>query len=127
MKQCNKPVQVLIVLAHALVGWMYCGTLIGVGRQFMSMYATLIVHAIGAPFGFFLISLFYFKKFSFTNPLQTAIIFVGFAVVMDVFVVAMFIEKSFEITIRKPSYFASYKVVPLSTKKVLDRLDDMNP
>ena len=96
MKQCNKPVQVLIVLAHALVGWMYCGALIGVGRQFMSMYATLIVHAIGAPFGFFLISLFYFKKFSFTNPLQTAIIFVGFAVVMDVFVVAMFIEKSFE-------------------------------
>jgi hypothetical protein len=96
MKQCNKPVQVLIVLAHALVGWMYCGALIGVGRQFMSMYVTLIVHAIGAPFGFILISLLYFKKFAFTSPLQTALLFVGFAVVMDVFVVAVFIEKSFE-------------------------------
>jgi len=83
-------------MAHALVGWMYCGALIVVGRQFMAMQATLAMHAIGAPVGYIFISLLYFKKFAFTSPLQTALVFLGIAVGMDVFVVAMFIEKSFD-------------------------------
>ena len=36
-----------------------------------------------------------FKKFAFTSPLQTAFIFLAVLIVMDVFVVAMLIEKSF--------------------------------
>jgi hypothetical protein len=42
----------VVILAHALVGWAYCGGIIGVGRQFLSIHTTLIVHAIGAPVGF---------------------------------------------------------------------------
>lgn len=37
----------------------------------------------------------YFKKFNYTNPLQTAIIFVSFVIFMDIFVIALLIEKSF--------------------------------
>ena len=43
--------QILVVLAFGFVVWAFCGALIGVGRQFMSMGTTLIVHAIGAPVG----------------------------------------------------------------------------
>jgi hypothetical protein len=91
----STPVKSAIIFGHALVGWMYCGALIGIGRQFMSLQATLIMHAAGAPLGFGLISLLYFKKFAFTSPLQTALLFTGIVVGMDLFVVALIIEKSF--------------------------------
>jgi len=84
-----------IILGHALIGWIYCGTLIGIGRQFMSMQTTLVMHAIGAPLGFIIISLHYFKRFAFTSPLQAAFLFLAVVIAMDVFVVAMLIEKSF--------------------------------
>ena len=89
------PARGAIVLGHALVGWMYCGALMGIGRQFMSMQATLVMHAMGAPLGFIFISLLYFKKFAFTRPLQTALLFLGVVIGMDVLAVAMLIEKSF--------------------------------
>ncbi len=74
---------------------MYCGALIGIGRQIMSLQAALIVHAAGAPLGFALITWLYFKKFAFTGPLQTVLLFTGVVIGMDVFVIALFIEKSF--------------------------------
>ena len=91
----STPAKGAIILGHALVGWIYCGAIIGIGRQFMSMQATLVMHAIGAPLGFILLSLFYFKRFAFTSPLQTALLFLVVVIGMDVFVVAMLIEKSF--------------------------------
>jgi hypothetical protein len=91
----STPVKWSIIIGHALLGWMYCGALIGIGRQFMPMQETLIIHAIGAPVGFTIISLVYFKKFAFTSPLKTALIFLGIIIIMDFFVVAMSIEKSF--------------------------------
>ena len=84
-----------IILIHAFVGWGLCGATIGIGRNVTSMEMTLILHAIGAPVFFAIIALIYFKKYNFTTPLQTATICVAF-VLMDVFPVAMFIEKSYE-------------------------------
>ncbi len=84
-----------IIAGHALAGWMYCGALIGIGRQIMSLETTLIAHAVGAPLGFALVSWIYFKKFAFTGPLPTALLFTGIVLGMDVFVVALIIEKSF--------------------------------
>jgi uncharacterized membrane protein len=84
-----------VILAHALAGWAYCGLLIGIGRQYFSMTTTLVIHAVGAPIGFVLISLFYFNKFSFTSPLKTALIFLAVVVCMDLFIVAPVFEKSY--------------------------------
>ena len=89
------PGQIAIAAGHALVGWAYCAALIGIGSQFMTMQATLIVHAIGAPLGFALVSWLYFAKFGFTRPLHTAGLFLAVVVGLDIFVVALFIEKSF--------------------------------
>ncbi len=85
-----------IIAAHALVGWALCFATIGVGRSVTSMQNTLIVHAILAPLFFVAISMFYFRKYHFTAPLQTAAIFLGIVMAMDFFVVALLILRSFE-------------------------------
>ena len=84
-----------VIFAHAVVGWACCGALIGVGRQFLSIRTTLIVHAAGAPLGFALISLFYYRRYAFTSPLQTAAVFLGVVVALDLFLVAPVFEKSY--------------------------------
>lgn len=85
----------LIILVHAFIGWALCGATMGIGMATMSMQTTLIVHAIGAPIFFTIISYSYFTKFNYTPPLQTALIFVSFVILVDFFLVAMVIEKSF--------------------------------
>lgn len=84
-----------IILAHAVVGWAYCGLLIAVGRQLFSLETTLVVHAIGAPIGFALLTWFYQRRFGFTGPLPTAAIFLGTVVFLDLALVAPVFEKSF--------------------------------
>jgi hypothetical protein len=88
--------KIVILLAHAFVGWVLCFATIGIGRALTSMEITLIIHAILAPIFFAVVSLVFFRKFNFTTPLQTAIIFTSFVIAMDVFLVAMLINKSFE-------------------------------
>jgi hypothetical protein len=85
----------IIILIHAFVGWGLCGATIGIGKNLTSMEIALVLHAIGAPIFFAIIALIYFKNFNYTTPLQTAVIFIGFVIFMDVFLVALFIEKSF--------------------------------
>jgi hypothetical protein len=84
--------KIVIILVLAFVGWFLCGAIMWIGMAVTSMTNTLILHAIGALIIFALISL----KFNYTTPVQTAIIFVAFVVLMDFFVVALLIEKSFE-------------------------------
>lgn len=87
--------KVVILLVHGLVGWALCGAIIWIGMLFISMENTLILHAIGAPIIFGVISAIYFKAFNYTTPLRTAIVFVSVVVFMDVFLVALIIERSF--------------------------------
>jgi hypothetical protein len=88
--------KVLIILAHAFIGWALCTASMVIGMATMSLDSALIVHAIGAPIFFTIISLVYFNKFNFTTPLQTALIFVSFVIVVDFFVVALMINRSLE-------------------------------
>ncbi len=85
-----------VILVHAFVGWALCGAIMFVGMGITSLQTTLIAHAIGAPIIFAAASWIYFRKFSYTTPLQTAIIFVAFVVAMDFFVVALLINRSFD-------------------------------
>jgi len=88
--------KILIILAHAFVGWAFCTATMVIGMATMSLESALIVHAIGAPIFFTVISLIYFNKFNYTTPLQTALIFVSFVIVVDFFVVALMINRSLE-------------------------------
>ena len=84
------------VLVHAFIGWALCAATMGIGMATMSLQNALMVHAIAAPIFFTILSLIYFKKFHYTTPLQTAMIFVAFVIVVDFFVVAILINKSLD-------------------------------
>jgi hypothetical protein len=88
--------RLVTILAHAFVGWALCAATMGIGMATTSLENTLIIHVIGAPIFFMVVSLIYFKKFSYTKPLQTAMIFVGFVIAVDLFVVALLINGSLE-------------------------------
>ena len=95
MKQLH-PKQILIIVALGLLGWALCGAIMFIGMSLMSIETTLIVHAIGAPVIFSLISMWYFRKFRFSSPLLTAALFILIVVFMDFFLVALVINKSLE-------------------------------
>ena len=86
----------LIILAHAFAGWMLCFATIGIGMAATSLNNALIIHAVAAPVFFAGVSLVYFRKFNYTTPLQTALIFVAFVIAMDFFVVALLINRSLD-------------------------------
>ena len=88
--------EILIILAHAFVGWALCTATMLIGLATMSLESALIVHAVGAPIFFTIIALVYFNKFNYTSPLQTALIFVSFVIVVDFFLVALIINRSLE-------------------------------
>ena len=91
-----KTQKIITVLIHAFVGWALCAATMGIGMAATSPNNALIIHAVGAPIFFFGVSFVYFKRFNYTTPLQTAIIFVGFVMVVDFFVVALLILKSLD-------------------------------
>ncbi len=88
--------KILILLAHAFVGWALCDATMVIGMALTSMTNILIIHAILAPIFFAIISMVYFRKFHDTPPLTTAALFLAFVVGMDFFVVALLINHSLE-------------------------------
>lgn len=84
----------LVVLAHATVGWALCFATMGVGLAVSTLQPALIVHAIAAPIYFFGVSTVYFRRFAYTSPLQTALAFTGFVVVVDFLLVGLVINRS---------------------------------
>ncbi|RPI17560.1 MAG: hypothetical protein EHM58_08795 [Ignavibacteriae bacterium] len=85
-----------IIVIYAFILWILCGAVIGIGRSVTSIELTLIIHAIAAPVFASLISRFYYKKYNYTSPISTAIVFMLFVMIMDAGLVAPVIEKSFD-------------------------------
>lgn len=112
MSQAKKGVFVLVL---AFVGWAICAAIIGIGMTVSSQMNALIAHAIGAPIVFALISLFYFKRLRYTTPLQTAVIFLAFVILMDFFVVAFAIMRSFEMFTSALGTWIPFVLIFLST------------
>jgi hypothetical protein len=88
--------RLLTILVHDFIGWALCGATMGVGMATTSLQNALIAHATGAPIIFAIVSLVYFKRFNYTTPLQTALIFVAFVIAMDFLVVALLINRSLD-------------------------------
>lgn len=88
--------KIAILLIHPFIGWALCFATIGIGMAVTSPEIALIIHAIAAPVFFAGISYIYFRRFNYTAPVTTAIIFTAFVIGMDFFVVAMLIIRSFE-------------------------------
>ena len=83
-----------VILGLAFVGWALCAVIMGIGMSVTSLWNTLVIHAIGAPVIFASLSVLYLRKFDYTTPLVTAVIFTLFAMAMDFFIVALVIQRS---------------------------------
>ena len=88
--------KLMLILAHAFVGWIFCTASMGIGMAATSVENALVIHAIGAPIFMAAVSWFYFTKYNYTTPVQTAAIFVAFAILMDVFIVSFLVLRNFE-------------------------------
>lgn len=86
---------IIILLVHAMAGWALCGMIMTVALKLTTERRALVIHAVGAPIVFVLVSAVYFDAFHYTSPFETASVFVGVVVVMDAGLVAPVIEKSF--------------------------------
>jgi hypothetical protein len=85
-----------IAVVHALIGWALCGATMFVGMAMTTPARALAIHAVAAPIIFAAVSWVYFRRFGSFSLLGAAAAFVAVVVAMDFFVVALFIEKSFE-------------------------------
>ena len=88
-------VRAATIAAFAIIGWAVCAATIGIGFSLMTEHGALVLHAIVAPIAFAGLSWLYFTRFAYTPPLATALLFLAIVVALDVFVVALFIERSF--------------------------------
>ncbi len=88
--------KLVTIFIYAIIGWALCAATMGIGLATMPLPTALTIHAIGAPIFFLLVSVSYFKKFNYTTPLQTALMFVGVVITLDFFVVTLLINRSFE-------------------------------
>ena len=105
----------IIILVHAFTGWVLCAATMGIGMNTISMDSTLIIHAIGAPIFFVLVSLVYFTKFNYTNPILTAVYFLSFVILVDFFVVALLINQSLEMFTSLIGTWIPFALIFLST------------
>lgn len=97
----------LILFAHGLAGWALCGAIIGIGRSVTSMENTLVIHAAGVPVIFGIISWVYHRKFHYTGPAVTALVFTLLAITMDAGLVAPVFEKELRHVRERTRYVAS--------------------
>ena len=64
---------------------------------------------------FAVVSLMFFRKFNYTTPLQTAMIFVGFVIAVDFFVVALLINRSLEMFVSLLGTWIPFALIFTST------------
>ncbi len=86
----------LIIMLFAFIGWAFCAAIMGIGMNIFSLNTTLIIHLIAGPLAFAILSYIFHKKFNYTAPLITAVIFTFFVIIVDFLLVALVINKSLD-------------------------------
>jgi len=116
----------VVILVFAFIGWAACGATMGVGMALTSIDATLIIHAIGAPIYFIILSLIYFKKFNYTKPIATAALFISFVIIVDFFLIALIINKSLDMFRSFLGTWLPFILIFVSTFQNLPILDQVS-
>jgi multisubunit Na+/H+ antiporter MnhC subunit len=78
------------------IGWAICGVIYYVGEHLFRSYHAILIHFILAPFVFIGLSYLYFKYLNYTRPVITALIITLIVIGLDLVVVAILIEQSFD-------------------------------
>lgn len=110
-----KVTEIIGVLFFGFIGQLGCwGLMIG-GQSITTLDNALIIHAIGAPIIFALVSFVYFKKLNYTNPLITGITFLAVVVFMDFFIVSLLINKNFDMFLSPLGTWIPFTLIFTST------------
>ena len=107
--------EICIIGIHAFIGWMLCTASMAISMATTTVENALIIHAAAAPVFYTVISLIYFSRFNYTSPLKTGLIFVGFVIVMDFFVVSMLVLGSFDMFFSLLGTWIPFTLIFLST------------
>lgn len=107
--------KILIFLAHAFAGWALCVATMGFSMAFFPSSMALMIHAIAAPIFFAVVSWVYFRRFHYTSPFQTALLFLAFVIGMDFFVVALLILHSLDMFSSLLGTWIPFALIFLST------------
>jgi hypothetical protein len=107
--------QILTLLFFAFIGWIICTATMVLGMEITTIENALIMHAIIGPLGFIILSIIYFQKFNFTTPLQTAMIFISFVILVDFFLVALIINRSLEMFTNPLGTWIPFTLIFIST------------
>jgi len=110
-----KVMELIAVIIFGFIGQMGCwGLMIG-GQAVTTLNNALIIHAIGAPIVFALVSIIYFKKFNYTTPPITGITFVAVVVLIDFFVVSLVINQNFDMFLSPIGTWIPFALIFTST------------
>jgi hypothetical protein len=107
--------KIVVLFCFSLIGWALCGGVIALGRNVATMDITLIMHAVAVPIIFSILSWLYHKKYNYTSSVITGLVFLCFALIMDYFVVAMLIEKSYDMFKSVLGVWIPFALIFLST------------
>lgn len=110
-----KAIEIITVLFFGFIGQLGCWGLMMGGQSITTLDNALIIHAIGAPIVFALVSFVYFKKLNYTNPLITGITFLAVVVLMDFFIVSLLINKSFDMFLSPIGTWIPFALIFTST------------
>jgi hypothetical protein len=80
---------------HAVVGWVACAGVMGVGRAVTTMERTLLIHAAAVPVVFGALAWSYFQRVGHLGALPTAALFTGTVIALDAGLVAPVFERSY--------------------------------
>jgi hypothetical protein len=104
--------KIIPVFVHAFIVWILCAATIGIGRATTSAENTFIIHAILAPIIAGIVSLNYYKKFNYTSPIQTALIFVFIPMALDFLIVSLLILRNLDMFVSLGSVLGTW--IPLA-------------
>ncbi len=82
------------VTIHAAIGWAMCAAAMAAAIAGTNLRTALFLHGIAAPFLFVWVSSSYFARPTAWPPLRAAVVMVGIVALLDLIVVACFIEQS---------------------------------
>jgi hypothetical protein len=80
----------------ALVIWLACGAVMGIGQSTTTKDNALLIHALAAPIIVAVVSWIYFTRSNSRRIVFTAAFFTGFAMVVDFFAVALLLLRSLD-------------------------------
>lgn len=86
----------IVIVVHAAAGWALCGATLGLGLAYGSETVAFWVHGVMAPVYFAAVTWMYYRRFAYTPPAVTAVLFLAVTGALDVVVVSGLIRHSFD-------------------------------